>query len=357
MQLSQFDYHLPTASIAQRPVEPRDHSKLMVVDRKTGALQHFHFYDLPDLLKPTDVLVRNNTKVLPARLLGKKTSGGFVELLLVKAIESTDSKEVWEVLSKPSLKVGQMIVFDNSDIQAECLALTGYTRQVRFNKSRIELIRAIDEIGKTPIPPYVEWENEEEKIREVYQTTFAKIVGSVAAPTAGLHFTQELDEKLKAKGIAIEEVTLHVGLGTFLPVKTVEVTEHPMHSEWYIVSQETAQRLNEYKKQGRRIISVGTTTTRTLETLADESGLLHAGSSTTDIFIYPPYRFRYVDALVTNFHLPKSTLLMLVSAFVCSPNTSHEFVDFQTSSIGKAYSEAIVKKYRFFSFGDAMLIQ
>lgn len=357
MKLSQFDYHLPEERIAQRPVEPRDHSKLLVLNRQTGQIQHRHFYDLLDLLRPNDVLVRNNTKVLPARLFGKKTTGGFVELLLVKVVESSATEEVWEVLTKPSLKVGQIVVFEGTDLKAECLALTGYTRQVRFNQSRLELMKSVEQIGKIPIPPYISWEDEEEKIREVYQTTYAKIIGSVAAPTAGLHFTPELDAKLKAKGIAIEEVTLHVGLGTFLPVKTEEVTEHHMHSEWYEVSKETAERLNQYKKEGRRIIAVGTTSTRTLETLANESGVLDSGTGETQIFIYPPYKFKFVDALITNFHLPKSTLLMLISAFVTKPNTKQEFTDFENSSIGKAYTEAIKEEYRFFSFGDAMLIQ
>lgn len=357
MKLSQFDYHLPEERIAQRPSEPRDHSKLMVLNRQTGSIDHKHFYDLPDLLNPTDVLVRNNTKVLPARMFGKKTSGGLVELLLVKAIESTENDEVWEVLSKPSLKVGQVVEFENSPLKAECLALTGYTRQMKFNQSRVELMKSIEQIGLIPIPPYIHWEGEEEKVREVYQTTYAKIMGSVAAPTAGLHFTSEIDAKLKAKGIAIEEITLHVGLGTFLPVKTEEITEHHMHGEWYEVSKETAQRLNQYKKEGRRIISVGTTTTRTLETLVNESGELKSGMGETSIFMYPPYQFQFVDALITNFHLPKSTLLMLISALVSSPNTTNEFKNFQSSLVGKAYQEAIQEKYRFFSFGDAMFIQ
>lgn len=357
MKLIQFDYHLPEERIAQRPVEPRDHSKLLVLDKVTGKIHHNHFYNLVDLLLPNDVLVRNNTKVMPARMFGKKTSGGFIEFLLIKAVESTATNEVWEVLSKPSLKVGQVVVFEGSDLSAECLALTGYTRQVRFNKSRVEFMKSVEEIGRIPIPPYITWEGEEEKIREVYQTTYAKIVGSVAAPTAGLHFTKELDAKLKAKGIAIEEITLHVGLGTFLPVKTDEITEHHMHSEWYEVSKETAERLNQYKKEGRRIISVGTTTTRTLETLANESGHLNDGIGETDIFMYPPYKFKFIEAQLTNFHLPKSTLLMLISSFVSNPNTNQDFTDFQSSFVGKAYSEAINESYRFFSFGDAMLIQ
>ncbi len=356
MKLTAFDYHLPEEQIAQRPVSPRDHSKLLVLDRLTGEIQQRHFFDLPKLLRSNDVLVRNNTKVLPARLYGKKESGGFVELLLVKAIQSSQASEVWEVLSKPSLKVGQRIVFEHGNLTAECIAVTGYTRQMRFSQSRIELMSSIEAIGKMPIPPYIHWEGEEEKVREVYQTTFAKIVGSVAAPTAGLHFTKELDEKLRAKGIAIEEITLHVGLGTFLPVKIDDVTKHEMHSEWYEVSAEVANRLNQYKKDGRRIISVGTTTTRTLETLVDQNGTLQSGIGETDIFIYPPYQFRFIDALITNFHLPKSTLLMLVSAFVSQPNTQHQFTEFQNTLIGKAYQEAIKQKYRFFSFGDAMLI-
>ncbi|MEO8581017.1 MAG: tRNA preQ1(34) S-adenosylmethionine ribosyltransferase-isomerase QueA [Patescibacteria group bacterium] len=357
MKLAQFDYHLPKDQIAQRPVEPRDQSKLLVLYRHSDGLEHKHFYDLPEVLRPSDVLIRNNSKVMTARLFCQKTTGGLVELLLIKAIESAEKEEVWEVLSKPSLKVGQVVTFKNSSLNAQCVALTGYTRQMKFNQSRVELMKSIEQVGKIPIPPYIHWEGEEEKVRDVYQTTYAKILGSVAAPTAGLHFTPELDEKIKTKGIAIEEVTLHVGLGTFLPVKTEEVTEHHMHKEWYELSQETADRLNQYKKEGRRIVAVGTTTVRTLETLTNESGELKAGVGETQIFIYPPYKFRFVDALITNFHLPKSTLLMLISALVSQPNTQYEFENFETSSAGKAYQAAVQEKYRFFSFGDAMLIQ
>jgi S-adenosylmethionine:tRNA ribosyltransferase-isomerase len=356
MKLSQFDYHLPEDRIAHKPVEPRDHSKLLVLDRESGEIEHKHFYDLPSLLRPTDVLVRNNSKVLPARLFGHKETGGLVELLLVKAVESHSDHEVWEVLTKPSLKVGQKVIFEKTGLVAECLALQNYTRLVRFNKARIELMKDIDMIGQIPVPPYIHWEGEEEKVREIYQTTYAKIVGSVAAPTAGLHFTPELDEKLKAKGVAIEEVTLHVGLGTFLPVKTDEIAEHKMHYEYYELPVDVAQRLNQYKKEGRRIIAVGTTSVRTLETLVNESGELLSGSGETNKYIYPPYQFKFVEGMITNFHLPKSTLLMLISAFTSSPNTAFQFEDFQSSLVGKAYAEAIKQNYRFFSFGDAMLI-
>jgi S-adenosylmethionine:tRNA ribosyltransferase-isomerase len=293
---------------------------------------------------------------MPARLFGKKSSGGLVELLLTKVVESTNDHEVWEVLSKPSLKIGQHIQFEHG-LSAECIALTGYTRQVRFNKSRLALLQTLEAIGKIPIPPYIHWEGEEEKVRQVYQTTYAKILGSVAAPTAGLHFTPALDRKLKEKGVTIEEVTLHVGLGTFLPVKTEEVTEHHMHSEWYEVSKATADRINQYKKEGRRIIAVGTTSVRTLESSTDQNGKLVSGTNDTSIFIYPPYKFKVVDALITNFHLPKSTLLMLISALVSTPNTTRDFQDFKQCMVGKAYQSAIENDYRFFSFGDAMFIQ
>lgn len=357
MHLSQFDYELPKDRIANAPAEPRDHSKLMVLDRKTGAIDHKHFYDLVDLFNPGDVLVRNNTKVLPAKVFGQKTTGGLVELLFVKPLRSTDVGEVWEVLSKPSLKVGVEIVFENSDLKGGCIAHDGYTRHIQFNQGHVELLISLEKIGQMPLPPYIHWEGEAEDVKEKYQTTYAKIQGSVAAPTAGLHFTKELDERLKEKGVLIEEVTLHVGLGTFLPVKTDNVLEHKMHSEWCSLSKETADRINLYKKKGQRIIAVGTTTVRTLESHADENGMLNEGATDTSIFIYPPYPFKVVNALITNFHLPKSTLLMLVGAFVSKPNTKQEFKDFQSSIIGKAYAVAIQEEYRFFSFGDAMLIQ
>lgn len=357
MKLSQFSYHLPEDRIAQKPVEPRDYSRLLVLNRNTSEMQHKHYYDLPELLTENDVLVRNNTKVIPARIYGKKTSGGLVELLLVKAVKSETDSETWEVLSKPGIKAGQVIEFGEGKLIAECVGGEGYTRQVKFSQSRIELMKTLDEIGKIPIPPYIQWnDQDEEKLREVYQTTYAKHKGSVAAPTAGLHFTKELDQRLIDKGVMIEEVTLHVGLGTFLPVKTDEVTEHHMHHEVYELNPETAERLNRYKKAGKRIIAVGTTTVRVLETLVNESGKLKAGTGETNIFIYSPYQFKFVQGLITNFHLPESTLLMLVSAFVTQPNTQQEFSTFLETVVGRAYTEAIQEKYRFFSFGDGMLI-
>lgn len=357
MKINQFHYHLPEVLIAQRPAEPRDHSRLLVLDRHTGKIVHRHFYNIVDYLGANDVLVRNNSKVMPARLFGKKSTGGLVELLLIKGISSDSEGEVWEVLSKPSLKIGQRIFFSPGKLTADCIATEGYTRTVRFNQSRIDLIKSLDKIGKIPIPPYIHWSDEEEKLKTLYQTTYAKIVGSAAAPTAGLHFTPQLDQLLTEKGVKIEEVTLHVGLGTFLPVKSEEILEHHMHSEWCEISTDVAARLRQYKQERKRIVAVGTTSVRTLESMTNDTGEVQSGSIDTQIFIYPGYRFKCVDALITNFHLPESTLLMLISAFVSTPNTQHRFRDFQSSLVGKAYEQAIKEQYRFFSFGDAMLIE
>ncbi len=358
LTLDQFDYHLPEGLIAQHPAEPRDSSRLLVLDRQTGKVAHRHFYDLPQLLDANTVLVRNNTKVIPARLLGKKSTGGHVELLLNKQLTIAKGAEEWEVLTKPGLKLGQTVLFDNSDLTATCTEITGYTRKIRFNKHATELLNAFSAIGHTPIPPYIEWnQNDEQELRQLYQTTYAKVAGSAAAPTAGLHFTTEVDQQLRDKGVQIEEVTLHVGLGTFLPVKDQDVTSHHMHAEYFEITEKTANSLNHAKQEGKKILAVGTTSMRTLESAVNEHGELQAQSRETSIYIYPPYQFKFVDQLITNFHLPKSTLLMLVSAFVSAPNTPHEFSTFLSSSVGKAYLEAISQNYRFFSFGDAMLIR
>jgi len=356
ISLNDFDYHLPPESIAQSPAVPRDSSKLMVVDRVSGELEHHTFSDLDSILRYNDVLVRNNTKVMPARLFGKKSTGGFVEVLLIKEVGVSERSISWEVLSKPGLKVGQSILF--GEMEAVCTRISGYARVVEFQVSREEFFVLLDQLGKTPIPPYIGWNTDDEQtLREVYQTTYAKHLGSSAAPTAGLHFTKALDERLIAKGVEILEVTLHVGLGTFLPVKTDDVEEHHMHSEEFELTKEVAEKLTKFKKEGRRIISVGTTTTRVLESTFDaQKQQFIAQSGSTDIYIYPPYKFQAIDGIITNFHLPKSTLLMLISAFVSEPNTSHQFLDFQSSVVGKAYKEAIEKKYRFYSFGDGMLI-
>lgn len=357
LTLDQFDYHLPPTLIAQTPKEKRDHSRLLVVNRQHQKLEDFHFYDLPDLIDDNYLIVRNNTKVIPARIFGQKETGGHVELLLTKRVGSGANSEVWQCLSKPGIKPGQKIIFKNTDLTATCLAINNYTRDIKFNQSGEQLFDTLFQIGHTPIPPYIKWnEDDEDQLRQVYQTTYAKIQGSAAAPTAGLHFTKEIDQKLKDKGIEIIEVTLHVGLGTFLPVKDEDVLKHHMHSEKFILTKKAADKINQAKKQGKKILSIGTTTTRLLEACANDKGELTAQSGETDIYIYPGYQFKIVDSLITNFHLPKSTLLMLISALGSKPQTNDEFVDFQSSLLGKAYQHAIDQKYRFYSFGDAMLI-
>lgn len=357
--IDQFDYNLPYSLIAQKPAEPRDSSKLLIIDRETGTISHHHFYDLPDLLTENDVLVRNNTKVIPARILGQKTTGGQVELLLVKRLRLDENHhEVWECLTKPGLKPGQVVTFDNSLLTATCTTITGYTREINFNLAHAALFEALTAIGHTPIPPYItEWsDSDEPQLRQLYQTTFAKIQGSAAAPTAGLHFTHELDEKLTEKGVQIEEITLHVGLGTFLSVKENDVSKHTMHSEWFTLPEAVTHRLNKAKQQRKRIIAVGTTSTRVLETCATKPGLLRPQTGETKLYVYPPHAFNFVDAMITNFHEPKTTLIMLVSAFSSAPNTSHQFSTFLETTVGKAYLEAQRSDYRFLSFGDAMMI-
>ena len=358
IMIDQFQYQLPPELIAQTPAVPRDSSKLLVVNRTDDTLSHHLFRDLPDLLQVSDVLVRNNTKVIPARLFGQKETGGKCELLLVKAVRHDIQTVTWECLTKPGLKVGQVVHFANSDVTATCTTINEFTRLIEFSASPAQFFVALDAIGHTPIPPYISWAKDDElELRQVYQTTFAKFAGSVAAPTAGLHFTPELDEMLRQKGVEIFEVTLHVGLGTFLPVQDSQLQSGKLHQEFFELKKEVAEKLNQAKAVGRRIISVGTTTTRVLESCADEHGILSARTGETDLFIWPGYRFRCVDALITNFHLPKSSLLMLISAFVSEPNTKTTFADFQHSLVGRAYQTAIEHHYRFFSFGDAMLIQ
>jgi S-adenosylmethionine:tRNA ribosyltransferase-isomerase len=355
--IDQFNFELPPGRIANTPVDPRDSSRLLVVDRNSGKLQHLHFSDLPSLLGPNDVIVRNNTKVIPARIYGQKETGGKCEVLLVRQLEMTTNTTSWECMTKPGLKPGQTLSFANSDLVATCTQITGFTRKIEFNKSGPDFFVSLNTVGHTPIPPYIKWSSgDEEKLREVYQTTFAKIVGSVAAPTAGLHFTPLLDEKLKAKGVQIEEVTLHVGLGTFLPLQDEQLASGTLHHEYYEVTEAVAQRLNDAKARGKRIIAVGTTTTRTLETCAHD-GIIRASKGDTNLFIQPGYHFQFVDTMITNFHLPKSSLLMLISAFSGAPNTGHEFTDFNNSIVGKAYQAAIEEQYRFYSFGDAMMIR
>lgn len=337
MLVTAFDYDLPQELIAQHPMEPRDHSRLLVVDKKTGEIEHKHFYDLVNYLKPGDVLVFNDTRVIPARLHGTKDTGAHVEVFLLTRRDATD----WEVLVRPGkkLQVGAKINFSD-ELSCEVIEHTDFGgRVVRFKYDGI-FEEILDRLGETPLPPYITAPLED---KERYQTVYNRERGSAAAPTAGLHFTKELLQKIKDIGCEEVFVTLHVGLGTFRPVSEAKIEDHKMHKEFYTVSQEAADAVNKAKAEGRRIIAVGTTAVRTLEA-AGADGQLHAGSSWTNIFIYPGYKFRLVDDLVTNFHLPQSTLLMLVSTL------STREIMLQT------YKKAVEEKYRFFSFGDAMFI-
>jgi S-adenosylmethionine:tRNA ribosyltransferase-isomerase len=340
MLLSDYDYYLPEELIAQDPLEKRSDSRMMVLDRETGEFWHRHFYDLLEYLEPGDCLVINNTKVIPARLLGaREGTGGKVEVLLLNRKSDTD----WETLVKPGKKcrVGDRLEFGNGLLKAEVMeVLPDGNRIIRFYFEGI-FEEILDKLGEMPIPPYIHHQLKE---RERYNTVYAKYDGSAAAPTAGLHFTKELLQKVKDKGVDIAEVTLHVGLGTFRPVKEDNVFEHEMHSEFYQVTEEAAEKINRAHDNGHRVITVGTTSTRTVETVADEDGRMKAASGWTQIFIYPGYKFKVIDGLITNFHLPKSTLIMLVSALA---GREH---------VLKAYEEAVKEKYRFFSFGDAMLL-
>ena len=339
MKTSDFLYDLPEELIAQTPIEPRDHSRLLVVDRADGAIEHRHFYDLPGYLKKGDLLVVNDTRVMPARLIGERAGGGACEVLLLRQISPVS----WETLVKPGkkLKSGAKVSFGGGRLTATIETPTDAGgRVVRFDVVSGTLEAALDELGEMPLPPYI---HEKLANRERYQTVYARAVGSAAAPTAGLHFTPELLEKIRLMGIEIVPVLLHVGLGTFRPVKAEDVSEHKMHSEFYEVTPEAAENINRAKAEGRRVIAVGTTSVRTLES-AVADGMLAPGSGWTDIFITPGYRFRMVDALITNFHLPGSTLIMLVSALMGRETTL------------SAYEEAVRQRYRFFSFGDAMFI-
>lgn len=368
--LARYDYPLATEQIANEPVFPRDHSKLLLLNRHDGKILDHHFYDLSEILTANDVLVLNETKVFAARLLGKKKSGGKVELLLIKQ-EGVDS---FTAISKPGLKNGQQVFFlrrelhdQNFDLASD-LSLEDFLRaqvvwrdpdsakiKVQFNMSGVDLLNEIDRCGLTPLPPYIKPTQSEEQIKDEYQTVYARNLGSAAAPTAGLHFTDDLLDKLSKKGVQIEKVTLHVGLGTFAKLTSENLRDKTLHSEYYEISQETALRLNQAKQNGRRIIAVGTTSARSLES-AVINGRLQAKAEETKIFIDPPYQFKFVDALLTNFHLPKSSLLMLVSAFCSAPNTENEFTNFLESRVGLAYTHALQNNYRFFSFGDAMFI-
>ncbi len=341
MKLEDFDYNLPEELIAQVPIAKRDESRLMVVDREKRTIEDKVFKDIIDYLEPGDCLVRNNTKVIPARLYGKKETGANVEFVLLKQLEG----DVWESIVRPGskLKPGTKVIFGDGLLEAEILdILEDGTRKVKFTYEGI-FNEILDKIGLMPLPPYI---HESLKENDRYQTVYAKYEGSAAAPTAGLHFTPELLKKIEEKGIKIANVTLHVGIGTFRPVKEENIEEHKMHTEHFYIKQEDVEKINETKKNGKKVIAVGTTSCRVLETIADEkTGLVKQTESDTGIYIYPGYKFKCIDGLITNFHLPKSTLLMLVSALA------------DRKFILEAYNKAVEEKYRFFSFGDAMFIK
>ena len=341
LKVSEFNYELPERLIAQVPIEKRDESRLMILDREKQTIEHKTFKDIIDYLEPGDCIVRNNTRVLPARLYGQKETGAHVEFLLLNRIEG----DIWESIVRPGnkLHVGAKVIFGNGLLEAEILdTMPGGTRKVQFKYQGI-FNEILDQIGLMPLPPYI---HEELKENDRYQTVYAKYEGSAAAPTAGLHFTDELLKKIEEKGVKIANVTLHVGIGTFRPVKEENIEDHDMHSEHFYIKQEDVDKINETKKAGKRVIAVGTTSCRVLETIASkDTGMVNATEGDTKIFIYPGYKFKCIDGLITNFHLPESTLLMLVSALA-----GKEYVM-------KAYKEAVEKEYKFFSFGDAMFIK
>lgn len=341
MKVKEFYFHLPEELIAQKPLEKRDESRLMVLDRKTGDIEHRIFKDIIDYLTPGDCLVLNNSRVLPARLYGvKEDTKAKAEFVLLKRLD----KDKWETLVKPGkkVKIGTKFVFGNGELRCTIIDYTDFGgRIIEFHYDGV-FEEVLDKLGEMPLPPYIK---EKLQDKERYQTVYSKVEGSAAAPTAGLHFTEELLERIKGKGINIAFLTLHVGLGTFRPVKVENIEEHKMHAEFYNLDEENAKIINDTKRNGKRVIAVGTTSCRTLETIADENGFVKASSGWTDIFIYPGYRFKILDGLITNFHLPESTLIMLVSAFAGKEN------------IMKAYNTAVKERYRFFSFGDAMFIK
>lgn len=343
MNISEFDYELPLELIAQHPSQKREDCRLLVVHRDNDTVEHKHFYDILDYLKPGDCLVMNDSKVLPARMFGvKEGTGAKIEFLLSKRKEG----DIWETIVRPGKRLhpGAIVSFGDGKLRAEILDYgPDGTRIVKFMYDGV-FLEILEEIGRMPLPPYIERETEFED-KDRYQTVYCREEGSVAAPTAGLHFTEEILEKAKAKGVKLAFVTLHVGIGTFRPVKCEVVEEHKMHFEEYMVSQEAADIINQTKAEGGRIISVGTTSTRTLESASDENGVVKAGSGSTGIFIYPGYKYKVVNSLITNFHLPKSTLLMLISAL------------YNRERILDVYKTAVEEKYQFFSYGDAMFIE
>ncbi|MCL2391157.1 MAG: tRNA preQ1(34) S-adenosylmethionine ribosyltransferase-isomerase QueA [Oscillospiraceae bacterium] len=359
MQKSDFYFDLPEELIAQTPIEHREQSRLLMMDRKTGALAHHHFYELPNLLRKGDCLVLNDSRVIPARLLGRKDTGGAVELVLLREMEAPANQMLanntsvgahapgntitWECLVKPGrkIKAGAKLIFGDGELTAEVTNETdGGNRLIKFFFDGI-FMEVLERLGRMPLPPYI---HEELEDAERYQTVYSKVSGSAAAPTAGLHFTNELLEEIAARGIEIRYITLHVGLGTFRPVKVDDIEDHQMHAEYFIIPEDTAETVNRVRANGGRVVAVGTTSCRALESCADDAGIITPFSGFTEIFIYPGYTYRGIDGLITNFHLPESTLIMLVSAFCGRENTLN------------AYKEAIEKRYRFFSFGDAMLI-
>lgn len=339
MKVTDFDYNLPEELIAQTPIQKRDNSRLMVLNKQHKTIEHKIFADIIDYLNTGDCLVINETKVIPARLYGKKTTGANVEFVLLKQID----RDTWESIVRPGnkLKQGTKVTFGEGLLEAEILdILDGGTRKIKFTYKGI-FNEILEQIGLMPLPPYI---HEELKEKDRYQTVYAKNKGSAAAPTAGLHFTPELLKKIEERGIQIAKVTLHVGIGTFRPVKEENVEEHEMHSEHFYIKEEEANKINKAKQEGKRVIAVGTTSCRVLESISDEKGYVRPCEQDTSIYIYPGYKFKCIDCLITNFHLPKSTLIMLVSAFA------------EREYILNAYREAVKQKYRFFSFGDAMLI-
>jgi len=354
MQKSDFYFELPPELIAQAPLKSRERSRLLCIDKNTGALTHHHFYELPELLSEGDCLVLNDSRVLPARLIGKQgdgSSASSIEVVLLRDVGGAENKtktgdgsvSYWECLTKPGKKTkpGAKIVFGDGELTATVIDVTDSgNRIIEFEYDGI-FMEVLERLGKMPLPPYI---HEELKDAERYQTVYSKEVGSAAAPTAGLHFTKELLDEISSKSVDIRYVTLHVGLGTFRPVKTERIEDHDMHAEYFIITEETAKAINRTKKRGKKVIAVGTTSCRVLESCSDDSGEVHAFSGFTDIFIYPGYNFKCIDGLITNFHLPESTLIMLVSALAGRENTLN------------AYHAAIKEKYRFFSFGDVMLI-
>lgn len=348
MKVSDFNYQLPQNLIAQKPKRPRDHSRLMVIDRKAQKIFHRHFHDIGDFLKRGDILVLNDTKVMPARILGKSETKGKVEFLLLRSDMENLKNYIWSrdwwIIGRPGFQKDKIVKFPQG-LEARILKVDGYKRLIRFNCHGEKLRRIIYQIGQAPTPPYIKTKISSIQLKKDYQTVYAKNIGSVAAPTAGFHFTPQLIKKLKSQGIIFKYITLHVGLGTFQPIKTRRVEDHQMMAEWAELNKKTADFLNKAREdKNRRMIIVGTTATRTLEAMTGKNGEIKAGRKFIDLFIYPGYKFKATDSLITNFHLPKSTLLMLVSALA------------GRNLILKAYREAINKKYRFFSFGDAMFI-